>query len=278
MPLRADKSDREELHGCGTLWASPSGGWCYHPACLVANPCLRSRTHGTLQAFAHASVDQSAEDVALLARHATNEASSSHICRSVPARRRQSGRDHPEQTSRDRVASSRSSRSRSRRAIENFQYTTTMPTTMAKPTGPQKAGAIQSFTSARRQRSTSINHVGRRGRRSYGLNDERGALYLGARLLVLVLGNRRRLEHEDAAVRDRLKSRPAELDHLLLQVRAQEQLICQAQFRPDPISPRPESMRRERIERWRPGRRVGREDFDRKVGLALALWPWCIPT
>ncbi len=50
----------------------------YHAACFVTRPCLCPSTLGTLEALAHASVDLLAEDVALLARQATNEASRSH--------------------------------------------------------------------------------------------------------------------------------------------------------------------------------------------------------
>ena len=49
-----------------------------HAACFVTRPCVCPRSPGTLQALAHASVDLLAEEVALLARHATKEAGCSH--------------------------------------------------------------------------------------------------------------------------------------------------------------------------------------------------------
>ena len=54
---------------------------CYQAACFVTRPCLCPCTPGTLQALARASVDLLAEDLALLTRHATEEASRSHAAK-----------------------------------------------------------------------------------------------------------------------------------------------------------------------------------------------------
>ena len=72
---KPDALERSCLNG---RWSRAAELWCYHGACFETCACLRSRTLGTLQALAHACVDLLAEEVALLASHATTEASRSH--------------------------------------------------------------------------------------------------------------------------------------------------------------------------------------------------------